>query len=170
MKLILISIFTISITLQSYSQEFTTEKGGHSYTLDIPDYLTKTYDLNDDATLQYNNTLKEAYLIVIPDSKDELKTVGTTFTNSKDFLDYFIKDYQAESERRTTTDVVEFESNNNMHAQVEINFSIDENDFFMVITVVETETHYYKILCWTLLEYKNQFRDDYLKISKSLKD
>lgn len=97
-------------------------------------------------------------------------SVGTTFTNSTDFLDYFIKDYQIESERRSITDPMEFKSNKNMHTQVELTFSVEENDLYMVVTVIETKTHFYKILCWTLLEYKNQFRDDYLKISKSLKD
>ncbi|GHC66040.1 hypothetical protein [Ulvibacter litoralis] len=170
MRLFFFYIVTFFITSYSFSQEFTTEKGGHCYTLEIPNYLTKTYDLNDSATLQYKNTLKEAYIIVIPDSKDELTSLGTTFIDSKEFLNFFIKDYQIESKNRTITDVVEFKSNQKKHAQVEMTFNVNENDFYMLITTVETETHFYKILCWTLLENKDKFRDDYIKTAKSLKD
>mgnify|MGYP003123999896 CR=1 FL=1 len=170
MRLLILSILILTTSIQAYSQKFTTKKGGHSYTLDVPNYMTKTYDLNDAATLEYKNSLKEAYLIVIPDSKDELKASGSTFIDTKDFLSYFIKDYQIEAERRTITDIATFKSNKNPHSQVEMNFGIDNNDFFMLITIVETKTHFYKILSWTLLEYKDKFREDYLKISKSLKD
>ena len=170
MKIIYLILFSIIFTSNSYSQKFSTEKAGNCFSLEIPNYMTKAYDLNDASSLQYNNTFKEAYAIVIEDSKDELKSLGMIFINSKDFLENFTKDYQIESKNRKISEISEFESNENQHAQVEMTWNDEDGDFYMLITAVETNGHFYKILCWTLLEYKENLRDDYLTISKSLLD
>lgn len=49
---------------------FAPKRGGNCYTLDIPEYLTRTFSLNDITSLQYQNTSKPAYVIVIEDNKD----------------------------------------------------------------------------------------------------
>jgi hypothetical protein len=40
----------------------------------------------------------------------------------------------------------------------------------MLITVVESKMHYYKIMSWTLGKFKSNFKNDYAAIAKSLKD
>jgi hypothetical protein len=170
MKVIYIILFSIIFTPNSLSQNFSAKKGGNCFNMEIPNYMTETYNLNDAASLQYNNTLKEAYVIAIEDSKDELKSLGMIFINSKDFLENFTKDYQIDSKNRTISEITEFESNENQHAQVEMTWNNEDGDFYMLITAVETNGHFYKILCWTLLEYKDNLKDDYLTISKSLLD
>ena len=132
--------------------------------------MAKTYDLNDVATLQYSNTIKEAYVIVIEDSKDELNSLSMIFQNPKEFLENFTKDYQLESANRTISEINEFESNENPHAQVEMGWNTEDGNFYMIITAVETKEHFYKILCWTILENKDLLKNDYLTISKSLMD
>lgn len=170
MKKIYIILFLLTFTAKSFSQNFSTKNAGNCFSLEIPNYMAKTYDLNDAATLQYNNTVKEAYVIVIEDSKDELKTLSMIFQNPKEFLESFTKEYQLESKNRTISEITEFESNENQHAQVEMSWSTEEGDFYMLITTVETKEHFYKILCWTLSEYKDKLKADYLAISKSLLD
>ncbi|RXP60875.1 hypothetical protein EC396_04270 [Lutibacter sp. HS1-25] len=170
MKKIYIILFLITFTTNSFSQNFSTKNAGNCFSLEIPNYMVKTYDLNDVATLQYNNTVKEAYVIVIEDSKDELNSLSIIFQNPKEFLENFTKDYQLETENRTISEITEFESNENKHAQVELSWSTEDGSLYMLITTVETKEHFYKILCWTLLEYKDNLRDDYLMISKSLTD
>lgn len=170
MKTSYIFITLSLLTLQMKAQKFSTQNGGHCYTLDIPNYLMKTYDLNDNATLQYQNIVKEAYTIVIEDSKEELKYVGMLFLNPKEFLESFISEYQIDMKNRSVSRIKEFTENNNKHAQLEITWTDEEIDFFMIVTTVETNTHFYKILCWTTDQYKNVLKEDYLNISKSLKD
>lgn len=170
MKKIYIILFLITFTTYSFSQNFSTKKAGNCFSLEIPNYMAKTYDLNDVATLQYSNTVKEAYVIVIEDSKDELNSLSMIFQSPKEFLESFTKDYQLESENRSISEILEFENNGNRHAQVEMSWSAEDGNLFMLITTVETKEHFYKILCWTLLEYKDKLKEDYLTISKSLKD
>ena len=158
------------VLMYSQAQIFATKTGGHCFNMQIPNYLTKTYDLNDVATLQYKNALKEAYVIVIDDSKDELEKGGTVFIDAKDFLQYFTSEYLILKEGLTKSEIVEFTSNDNGHAQMEATWKSDNGEIYMILTSVETKEHFYKILCWTLLEFKDTFREDYLKIAKSLVD
>lgn len=81
------------------AQGFTKKTGGQCFTMDIPDYMTKTYELNDDASLQYQNTLKDAYIVVIVDEIDQLESVGIKFLKAKDYFDNFIKSYKTDKKK-----------------------------------------------------------------------
>jgi hypothetical protein len=170
MKLFYISLFAITFTVNSFSQNFLKKNAGNCFSLEVPSYMAKTFDLNDVASLQYSNIIKEAYTIVIEDSKDELNSLNMIFQDPKEFLENFTVDYQLESTNRTISEITEFKSNENLHAQVEMTWGGEDADFYMIITCVETKDHFYKILCWTILENKDVLKNDYLIISKSLVD
>ncbi len=170
MKTVNLFLLFMMISIHIFSQGFSNKQGGHCFTMDIPDYMTKTYALNDASSLQYQNTSKEAYVIVIDDDKDHLESLGMKFINSKDFLENFVNDYKKDSKKRKLTTITEFDFNGNSHAQVELTWKEDDTDFYMLITVVETKTHFYKILCWTVNDNLDKLKDDYLNISKSVKD
>lgn len=167
--LLLITAFSLFSQLLA-AQSFDIKTGGHCYTLEIPDYLTKTYKLNDVASLQYMNATKEAYVIVIEDSKEHLAELGTKFIDAEDFLRFFIKDYQVESRNRKVGKLENFESNNYGHSQVEMTWDSEDASLYMLITSVETPDHFYKILCWTLDEFKDDYKADYQKIARSLQE
>ena len=94
------------ICINLYAQASLSEKkAGHVYYLSIPDYMLKTYDLNDVATLQYKNAAKEAYTIVIEDSKEQLEALGIKYTDAEDFLNSFLGDYNKEVKNRKVTSV-----------------------------------------------------------------
>jgi hypothetical protein len=152
------------------AQSYSAQKGGHCYTLDIPDYMTKTYVLNDVATMQYQNIQREAYTIVIEDEKALLEYLGIKFVDAADFLDQFIAEYKIESDNRKTSKSTAFKSNGNPAAQIELEWTEEVGGFYMLITVVETKTHFYKIMSWTLAENKDKLKYDFQKTAKSLKD
>ena len=82
-KFTLQSIFVTSVllglqlTTLGQQASFLEKEIGNVYHVSIPDYMTKTYKLNDAASLQYLNASKETYVIVIEDSKDELTDLGS---------------------------------------------------------------------------------------------
>jgi hypothetical protein len=167
------TLFTIALLIGSFTtfaQGFTSQKGGHCYTMDIPDYMLKTYELNDVASLQYINSAKEAYVIVIEDVKEQLQDVGIKFSNAKDFLKHFTADYKKDAKKRKLSSITEFESNGNGHAQVELSWKEDDTDFYMLITAVESKTHFYKVMCWTTVNNLDLLKEDFLTMSKTIKD
>ncbi len=167
---VLLCCLAAVITMTAQAQTFSLKKGGHSYTLEIPDYMTRTFSLNDVASLQYMNSTKEAYVIVIDDEKELLESLGQKFTNAEDFLYHFLKTYNKDAEDRKTGEISSFLANGNAHSQVTMTWKNDELSFFMIITTVESRTHFYKILTWTLAENRDLLRKDFLKIAKSLRD
>ncbi|MCP2045619.1 hypothetical protein [Pontibacter sp. HSC-36F09] len=160
----------VSFSAVQAQTQFTERKGGHSYSMEIPSYMVKTYELNDVASLQYFNKNKDAYAIVIEDSKDELETKGMMFENATDFLDSFTADYKKEEKRRKLSKTKAFESNGNKIAQNELKWTDEDGDFFMLITAVETKTHFYKVICWTLAANAPQLKEDFKHLSESIKD
>ncbi len=170
MKYLTLIIVTLFVFSNSSAQQFATKQGGHCFTMDIPEYMTISYDLNDVATLQYQNAAKEAYVIAIDDSKNHLEFLGLKFMNAREFLDDFIAEYKKDAEKRKLGPIKEFVANDNKHAQVELSWKDDDDDYVMLITAVETKTHFYKILCWTLKDKKDKLEKDFITISASLKD
>lgn len=138
--------------------------------MDIPDYLTRTYSLNDVASLQYQNTSRSAYVIVIEDSKAHLQEVGVKFMHAKDFLESFTAEFKKDKDNRRLTPVNEFRSNGYGHAQTELQWTEDGTDFYMLITGVETPGHFYKIMCWTIGDNRSNIEADFRRISRSLKE
>jgi len=170
MKTIKWFIFLFCTTFLAFAQQFETKTGGHEYTLEVPNYLKQTFDLNDVATLQYKNISKDVYLIVIDDDKKELESLEIDFPSTTNFLLYFVKDYNIEAENRMQSEVVEFENNGNTFSQVELTFKDEASEYFMLITAVQTKTHFYKIMNWTKLVEKDLYYADFKRIAKSLKD
>jgi len=165
--IIFIALF---ISYEIKSQNFLPRQGGNCYTVAIPDYLNRTFQLNDVATLQYMNAAKNAYVVIIDDSKAQLSEVGVTFANAKEFLDFFTKDYLLSVENRVLGDVTLFEIGEYNFAQTVISWTEEEIGFVMLITTLETEGHFYKILCWTTTENKEVLMDDFKKIASSLSE
>lgn len=170
MRHLILFCLAIMISVNVNSQGFSTKPGGNCYTLDIPDYLTKTYTLNDVASMQYQNTSKEAYVIVVEDEKDQLESLGMKFVNSRDFLENFLPDYLKDAKKRKQSSITEFISNDNGHSQVELTWEADDNKLYMLVTSVETKTHFYKVMCWTITENVDKLKSDFISISKSLKE
>ncbi len=138
--------------------------------MEIPSYMVKTYELNDVASLQYFNKHKEAYAIVIEDSKEELELKGLKFGSAQEFLENFSTDYKKDEKRRRLSKAQAFEVNGNKVAQSELKWTDKDGDFFMLITAVETKTHFYKVICWTLAANASQLKDDFKHLSASIKD
>ena len=170
MKKTLIICIAIISSLCANAQSLSPTKGGNCFTIDLPDYMTKAFDLNSAASLQYQNTNKEAYIVVIEDSKEDLINLGAKFVNSNDFLEDFTKDYKIDSNNRKLGTISQFEANGNKHSQVEMSWTETGTNFYMLITIVETKTHFYKIMCWTILEYKDKLKKDFIALSKTLKE
>ena len=168
-KIGLLMFFT-SLAMFSFAQGFSARKGGHCYEMDIPDYMTRAYNLNDVASLQYQNLAIPAFLIVIEDEKSELDSVGMKFSGAADFLDLFTRDFKKDAVGRRLSETAQFTSNSKTHAQAEIYWKEEETEYFMLVTAVESAGYYYKILCWAPLEAKGRVDADFRRASKSIRD
>ena len=155
----------------SYTQTpvFTEKKVGHVFSVSVPDYLQETSGLNDAASFQYQNEVKQAYTMVIDDAKSGLLSVGIAFTSPEDYYRSIESFYLAEGD-----DITLPLQNTTINGQkaVQISFvrHFDQVDLSYLVTVVETPNYFYQIVSWTTVENGNTLMHDFKKIAQSLKE
>ncbi len=154
----------------SLAQEakFMEKKIGHVYHVSIPDYMTKTYSLNEAATLQYLNAAKETYVIVIEDSKEQLLQAGIPFKDPVEFYDHFAQTFTDETCQISPKQSLKI--NGNPAVQVEITKPFGAYNVHYLVTVIESGTHFYKMLAWTIEDYKDKYLLDFKRIASSLRE
>jgi hypothetical protein len=171
-----ITIFAFSILLcitainaQTPLKEY---KVGHVFSVSLPDYMGKTFGLNNASVFQYKNAVKDVYGFIIEDSKEELGMAELNYTSINEFYEEFIKDFLKDEENRKI-------SKPETQKKGEINFiecdaSYYDKDakieIYYLVGIVETKYAYYKVLSWAAAENKAKFKADFQKILYSLKD
>lgn len=148
---------------------FTEKKVGHVFSISVPDYLQETRGLNDAASFQYQNELKQAYTMVIDDSKSGLLSVGITFSSPEEYYRSIETFYLAEGD--DVTQALQYIAVNGQKA-VQISFvrHFDQVDLAYLMTVIETPNYFYQIVSWTTVENGNSLMPDFKKIAQSLKE
>ena len=163
---ILALILTVSLALAQ--EQFEEKEIGNVYHVSIPGYMTKTFSLNDVASLQFLNSSKETYVIVIEDSKEELLVAGSPFRGPEEFYRHFEQSFTDQTCKIGPINAMKI--NGHSAVQVEITKPFNEYNVSYLITVIESDTHFYKMLAWTIEDYKDRYLDDFKKIASSFRD
>ena len=149
----------------------------NKYELTLPSFLSKASDLNDDASLQYQNAIREFYAIVIYepviDLEEALEEGGLAddYKNdisgySKLMIDNFKESLTNPVVSKATDTII-----NNMPAKiVSLKAQIDDLDIFYAIGLYQGEEDYYQLLTWTLANKENRNKEEMNKILYSLKE
>lgn len=147
------------------------------FTVEVPEVMTKTTGLNDDACLEYQNTLKEYYMIVIDDDIKEFNEVfvesGLNEYYDDGFIGYADFIYESFVEALTVytdADWKEFTVNNMAARQKEVDAELDGIKVYYTYTLVHGKDYYYQILMWTLPESKEDFKKIVDKTIASFKE
>lgn len=151
----------------------------NEYSILLPKYLSKAKNLNEDASLQYQNIFREAYVIVIDEPKDGFitlfKDIGL-YEESLTPLENYSK-YQNESLSDATKEVI-YDSGfsdktiNSLPAKFKkLQAKISGIDFEISYwnTYLESDSKMYTIMCWTLSDRQKKYDDTFTKVINSFK-
>lgn len=139
-KLLFTAVLGLFLSQIKAQTVFAEQKVGHVFYLSLPTYLAKTTELNDAAALQCMNAAKEAYIIVIEDSKADLVLAKSTFTGAKDFMENFMTSYNKDATDRMVSSITEGKTANGFNmAQSEITYTTDATKIWMLVTIVENQ-------------------------------
>jgi len=146
---------------------FTEVKINNRYTILMPDYLHPCADLHKDASLQYLNTEKDIYAIVIEEKKKTMANfdmnynVDLYFNNiaSQGFIET-IKNGMISIPGRETI-------NGNKALVADISGKVDQTEVFYKLAVLETPYTFYQILVWTRADNKEKYEKDMIKLIES---
>lgn len=148
------------------------------YSMELPDYLTSTTALNDQASLQYNHLAKEEYIIVINESKEE-------FVDLLKMLDMYdedlsvVENFAAQQSGLLTAGLSVIEKSEMQTIKGKLPMCGMEVDATMTgiadpisyyYGFVEGEDNLYTVMTWTLLDNKKKYHKEAIRMIKSLEE
>ncbi|MDG1428846.1 MAG: hypothetical protein P8P87_08160 [Crocinitomicaceae bacterium] len=148
------------------------------YSMEIPDYMTSTTLLNDQASLQYNHLSKEEYIIVINESKQE-------FVDLLELLDMYdedmsvVENFAAQQSELLTEGLTVIQKSDMEKVNGKLPMCGLELDARMAgipdpisyyYGFVEGEENLYTVMTWTLLSNKEKYHREALHMIKSLEE
>jgi hypothetical protein len=175
MKKLILLAYLSGISLCFAQTKFSEKKAGHIFYVSVPDYMVKTLSLHDIANTQYMNANKSVYLFVLVDSKEDLELTGLKYESPKALHDASIMQLKAPENSPVETEGISFEANGKKYFQSELKLSLPQADgtkknISYLITYIESKTHFYQILSWSLTPDFKTFLPDFKKIALSLKN
>jgi hypothetical protein len=176
-----ILLFWITLLLYSCTNSFEKETINikNQYSIELPKFLSKSKTLNTQASLQYQNLLREFYVIVIDESKDDVHDIVNNDENlfhiSTDFDGY--KRLITENANLTINfnqiNVEKTNRVNTMLAHIQsMEGEIEDYKIYYKLALIEGKKHYYQIFVWTLYNNKKEYdhlMDDIINSFKETK-
>jgi len=139
------------------------------YEIGIPSHMYVAHDLNDEATLQYNDTAVEEYIICINESKTDFIR---NFSNDDAYDDketpeknYRLVQMASMKEKMDTKSgpSVKALKINGLDAEiVDFTASVEgiQSDIFYKIAFIEGTKNMYMVMTWTLADMKDKHNDE----------
>ncbi|MES2573511.1 MAG: hypothetical protein V4572_01085 [Bacteroidota bacterium] len=164
---IVITLFLI--TANAFSQtKLKRYKVGHNFFLKLPSYMSKTVDLNDLASFQFQNKLMNVGGFIQEYDKEQLRLAKIDCNTINNYFEIFIKDaFKGQPDRQP-----EFKKiGENNFIEYDVSYSGTNNtDLYYFIGIVESPTTYYTIICISNLVNKDRFKPDFQKILYSFRE
>ncbi|MBO0341324.1 hypothetical protein [Flagellimonas profundi] len=147
-----------------------------NYTIDIPKFMTGTTGLNEEASLQFQSLIKEAYLLVIDEPKAGFEEVYRDLGQYDDELS-IIQNYRvarlqllSRGAKINTKSQPEPLTINGLDAEtMELDAFIDgvPNEISYFLTFIEGDDRVYMVMGWTLKNKKAEHKKTFKTIAES---
>jgi hypothetical protein len=163
---------------KSAKNDYDTISINGQYSMHIPKFMTKAANLNNDASLQYQNIFKEVYVIVIDENKKEfietynnLGSYDSTRSPIANYADTQVQLITSNANVISKTEVANFTINGADAATTEIDASIEgiKTPITYFLTFIDGKDNLYMIMAWTLRDKKETHRPLFDEIAKSFK-
>lgn len=168
-----LSVILVLITTNLLAQtNFKEYKVGHIISISLPDYMSRTVDINSSSIIQYKSSVKDVYGFIIEDNKEELALAEMNYSSINEFCEDFAKDFLKDEKKKTFT-YPEYQKKGDINfAEFDATYYDKESkiEIYYLVGIVETKTCYYKVLSYTSKENKDKFKADFQSILYSLKD
>jgi len=175
-----ITLFAISILLiscnnsKSEPSKFVYKKNiTKTCGIKIPDHMKIAKNLNDEASLQYQNIFKELYVVIIDEDKkfaDSLLAEYSYDNNIKGYIDFNLESLNESINNikiKKMKSTIVGEINHNLY---QIEGQIEDLDICYLFNYAESKGKYYQVMAWTLKESKDKNFEAMETMTLSLKE
>jgi len=169
-SLLLVVVLFVGCQKETFYQTVKIKK---QYSVALPTFLKKTEVLNDEASLQYQDTNKEFYVIVFDEPKIEAQQALKSLALPTDFTSYsdvVVKDIKA-SLQNADFSQIENSTINGLEARTfSVTGNFDAIPIYYQMAHLQSKNTFYQIMMWTTPSKKEKYRDEMNKIIASFKE
>lgn len=150
----------------------------HLYSLQVPAFMDSMPELNDVASFQYGNALKELYCIVIDEDKEsvlealEISSLDLE-KNDTTLLEHYatatIDKYVLSLAEARKERIRYVHKDNYRYILHDLSGKINHNGAYMKYVTIESKDHVFQLLVWTLDKYKDKYSPLMDKVIESFK-
>jgi hypothetical protein len=150
------------------------------YSVQIPEYMTATTELNGEAGTQFMNASREAYMIIIDEPKDEFvaafKEVGEYVEEESVLSNYAVVQrgsFDGVISKPTRNTDISYTTSNGLSIGQSIleGPSVDiPYDIHYHFAYIEGKSSLYFVVCWTLMDKVGENAPDFENIIASFKE
>lgn len=170
-------LFLTATMLVSCNNGTQTVKVDGKYSIELPKYLEKTSDINPEASLQYQNVVKQFFVIVIDEPKTEFEnalqehSLYDMYSNDLEGYSKLITDSMDKSIKLKKKPEFENTTINGKTARL-LSFEGLNSGYpvYWKLAFVEGNSHYYQIMVWTKAESKDKYEKEMTAIINSFKE
>lgn len=167
----------IMVLLVSCNGKVQTVNIKHRYSLEIPNDFTEVKDLNAEASLQFQNTLKDIYIIVIDEPKTELSkaiadnNLQDVYSNTLEGYSKLITDGMDSSIAVKKMPDFREKTIDGLKAR-ELSFKglSSGNQVYWKLAFIEGNNRYYQIMVWTQADNQKKHEKQMQAIIDSFKE
>jgi len=142
------------------------------FTVSLPDYMSKTGGLNPDAVLQFRNMVRDVSGYIIRKEKSVKEIDNSANPNINQVYDQFFKEFLINKEERKVASANVGTNGDAKFMSTDLTYLDEETViyYYYFVGIVETKNAFYKVICTSSLDFKNQYKNDFRKIFNSIKD
>jgi hypothetical protein len=136
------------------------------YSVVLPSYMVATKSLNDEASLQYQATEKEFYIVILDEPKSNIAAENNLRLHYDDTI-LKVSNTGLANPKVKAANAIKINGLDGL--QTEVVGSFKNLQVFYLVTVLESNSHYYQILTWTLDNNRQKIEPEMRKILDSFK-
>lgn len=148
-----------------------------AYSVDLPDFLSETNMLNEEASLQYQNLLKQFFVVVLDEPKGDLETAlqdsGLDYLYSADLRGYselVVNNFKEHLKLDSIPDFTETTVNGLKALTLDMTGVVDGEAVYWKMVYLEGKNNYYQLFVWTIDENKEKYQKDMQAVVDSFKE
>jgi hypothetical protein len=159
----LLLILALPLLLASCNSEPQTVKVDGKYSIELPDYMTKADSLHEEASLQYDNTLRELYIIVIDENREDYDKLAES--GLYEGYNPGLGGYAALLSKQTATAVgqktipaLADKKINGLSAKTfSLSGKVNNISAYWKVAYIQGKNRYYQIVAWTLADKEKDY-------------
>lgn len=170
-------LLLVTLAACNSGNETQTVKVDDRYVLEIPDFLKESKDLHDSASLQYENALREFYVIVIDEPIEGFHN-AILENNLQDeypasiegFTKLMVKDLTAALQAKALPAIKDISINGLPARQFDINGSFENLPVYWKTAYIKGKENYYQVITWTQGKNKEKYKQQMQDILNSFRE